>query len=150
MSRRRARQFALQAMYQSDLTSAAVAAALNSLWSGLMDDEGIDDQRAPESAEVEFAQRLSFGATEHVATIDTLIESCSTNWRIARMSLVDRNILRLAGFELMKCEDIPATVTINEAVELAKLFGTAESRSFVNGIVDQMARRLERLPGASR
>ena len=100
MSRRRARQFALQAMYQADLSTEPVASALNALWSGLMDGDGIEDVRAPESDEVEFAQKISFGATEHRAEIDELIEQCSTNWRIVRMPLVDRNVLRLAAFEL--------------------------------------------------
>lgn len=149
-SRRRAREYALQALYQADLREIAVAAALNDLWSGLMDDEGIDEARPPESEEVEFAQRLAFGADERRAEIDALIEECSTNWRLVRMPVVDRNVLRLAAFELLVCTDIPATVSINEAVELAKRFGTADSRAFVNGIVDRMARQLNRLDPSKR
>jgi len=149
-SRRRAREYALQSLFHADLSGVAVTAALNALWAGMMDGEGIENPRAPESEEVEFAQRLAFGVQDRREAIDSLIESCSTNWRLVRMPVVDRNILRMAAFELMELVDIPATVTINEAVELAKRFGTAESRAFVNGIVDRMARQLGRLSRSSR
>ena len=149
-SRRRAREFALQRLYQADLSGLPIPAALNALWSGLMDAEGMEGERPPESEEVEFAQRLAYGVEERREAIDGLIEECSTNWRLPRMPIVDRNILRLAAYELMECTDIPATVSINEAVELAKRFGTAESRAFVNGIVDRMARQLERIPARRR
>lgn len=144
-SRRQARQFALQALYQADMRGITAMAALNDLWSGLMDGEGLDDGRPPASDEVEFAQRLVDGTLANQAELDALIEQCSTNWRLPRMPVVDRNILRLAAFELAHCPDIPATVSVNEAVELAKRYGTADSRAFVNGIVDRMGRQLERL-----
>jgi N utilization substance protein B len=144
-SRRRAREYALQALYQADLGKIAVMDALQALWSGLMDDEGMDDLRPPESAEVEFAQRLVCGVSQHREAIDALIDECSTNWRLARMPVVDRNIVRLAGFELMECQDIPSNVSINEAIELAKRFGGADSRAFVNGLVDRMGRQLGRV-----
>ncbi|MEZ4321386.1 MAG: transcription antitermination factor NusB [Myxococcota bacterium] len=144
-SRRRARQFALQAMYQADLMDMSAMASLNHLWSGHLDGEGLDDDSTPDSEEVEFAQRLVQGAIDDMPALDTLIEECSTNWRLPRMPLVDRNILRLAAFELKHCKDIPANVSVNEAVELAKQYGTADSRAFVNGIVDRMGRQLGRL-----
>src|SRR5688572_23924054 len=147
-SRRRSRQFALQALYQSDVSGHPLQSALNALWTGLLEGEGLDpDGRGPESEEVEFAQKLALGVEAKKAEIDDLIERCSTNWRLVRMPVVDRNILRMAAFELMECPDIPATVSINEAVELAKRFGTADSRAFVNGIVDRMARQLGRIEG---
>lgn len=149
-SRRRARTYALQALYHVDVTGEPVTAALQGLWAGLIDGEGFDEERPPESEEVEFAQRLAVGTTEHLESIDALIEECSTNWRLVRMPVVDRNILRLAAFELMECQDIPATVSINEAIELAKGFGTKDSRAFVNGMVDRMARQLGRLPAGGR
>lgn len=146
-SRRQAREYALQALFQADLREVTVSAALNDLWSGLMDDEGLDDSRPPESEEVEFAQRLARGVDERRAEIDTLIEDSSTNWRLVRMPVVDRNVLRIAAFELLACSDIPATVSINEAIELAKRYGSGDSRAFVNGIVDRIARHLGRLDG---
>lgn len=145
-SRRRARQFAVQALFQADFHGLGAGASLEHLWSGLMDAEGLDAEEAPpDSQEIEFATRLVQGALEKQSQIDTLIESCSTNWRLPRMPLVDRNILRLAAFELMACDDIPPHVSINEAIELSKHFGTADSRKFVNGIVDRMARQLDRI-----
>jgi transcription antitermination protein NusB len=144
-SRRQAREYALQAMFQADVREVGVQQALSDLWSGLMDGEGIDHTRPPESEEVEFAQRLCLGVDQNHTRIDTLIEECSTNWRLPRMPVVDRNVLRLAAFELMCCPDIPANVSINEAIELAKKFGSQDSRAFVNGIVDRMARQLGRI-----
>ena len=146
-SRRRSRHFALQALYQADLSEESLSTALAALWAGMVEGEGIGDSKPPESEEVEFAQRVAHGVEQHREPIDELIESCSTNWRLSRMPLVDRNVLRMAAFELMHCPDIPATVSINEAVELAKRFGTADSRAFVNGIVDRMARQLNRISG---
>ncbi|MCO4744412.1 MAG: transcription antitermination factor NusB [Proteobacteria bacterium] len=144
-SRRRAREYALQALYTADLKGDTIPAALNALWAGLVDGEGIDESRPAESEEVEFAQRLALGVDSNREGIDALIEECSTNWRIPRMPVVDRNILRLAAFELQECSDIPANVSVNEAIELAKKYGTKESRAFVNGIVDRMGRKLDRL-----
>ncbi len=147
-SRRKSRQYALQALYQSDMSGEALPSAMNALWSGMLDGEGLeDDARPPESEEVEFAQKIAFGVEQKRERIDELIESCSTNWRLVRMPVVDRNILRMAAYELIDCPDIPATVSINEAVELAKKYGTADSRAFVNGIVDRMARQLDRISG---
>lgn len=144
-SRRRSRSYALQALYHSDLTEVSVQAALSQLWAGLLDGDGLDGDRPPESEEVEFAQRLAAGVAADIGRIDSLIDECSTNWRVPRMPVVDRNILRIAAYELLACPDIPATVSINEAVELAKRFGTRESRSFVNGIVDRLARQVGRV-----
>lgn len=145
-SRRRARQFAVQALYQADFQGRSATASLEHLWAGLMDEAGFDEQAsAPDSAEIEFASRLVEGTIAHQDEIDAMIERCSTNWRLPRMPLVDRNILRLAAFELMHCDDIPPHVSINEAIELSKRFGTADSRSFVNGIVDRIARTVGRI-----
>lgn len=149
-SRRRAREFALQALFEADLREVSVASALNDLWGGMMDGEGIEDAQPPESEEVEFAGRLARGVDEHRPRIDALIEESSLNWRLARMPIVDRNILRIAAFELLNCPDIPATVSINEAIELAKRWGSSDSRAFVNGIVDRVARQLGRLDASTK
>lgn len=144
-SRRRARVFALQALYCADVRGGSAASCLNDLWSALMDDDGIEGERIPESPEVEFATRLARGVEDTVDGIDALIEQCSTNWRLPRMPVVDRNILRMAAYELRSCSDIPASVSVNEAVELAKAYGGTDSRAFINGIVDRMGRQLGRL-----
>ena len=149
-SRRRAREFALQALCCSDLVEVSGQGALAGLWATLLEGEGVEGIRPAHSEEVEFAQHLVRGVGEHRDGVDTLVEQCSTNWRVERMPLVDRNILRMAGFELQECADVPATVCINEAIELAKRFGGAESRAFVNGLVDRMARQCGRLPADGR
>ena len=141
-SRRRAREYALQALYQADLAKDSVPDALSGLWTGQLEGDEEDElaKRAADSEEIEFATRLARGVEEIRAELDRSIEASSTNWRVSRMSIVDRNILRLGTFELVHCPDIPANVSINEAVELAKRFGTKDSRSFVNGILDRIAR----------
>ena len=146
-SRRRSREYALQILYATDLVARATKDAQNDLWSILMDGDGVDGLRPPESEEVEFAQRLVEGVSENRERLDAGIEAASTNWRLARMPSVDRNILRLASYELADCMDIPANVSVNEAIELAKRFGGADSRAFVNGIVDRIGRTLGRLEG---
>lgn len=140
-SRRRAREHVLQALYTADMGQHDLDGALNALWDSLMDDtDGAFGGRAADTEEVEFARQLAQGVEELRAEIDGMIETCSTNWRVERMSLVDRNILRMGVYELLHIEDIPANVTLNEAVELAKRFGTVDSKAFVNGILDRVAR----------
>ena len=83
-----------------------------------------------------YARQLVEGICQHQETIDKQISSHSHNWRVSRMSLVDRNILRIAAFEMQHVEDVPATVAINEALEIAKRFAEPDSVSFINGILD--------------
>ena len=140
-SRRRAREYALQALFQSDMAETEISRALNALWSGLLEDEdGSLGGRQADSSEIDFASSLATGVEQERNVLDRKIESCSTNWRMSRMPHVDRNILRMGAYELLFMEDVPAHVTINEAVELAKKYGTSESRGFVNGILDRLAR----------
>ncbi|MCP4449123.1 MAG: transcription antitermination factor NusB [Myxococcales bacterium] len=89
-----------------------------------------------------FAEGIVDNAREHMAEIDEEVQSASKNWRLERMSTVDRNILRLAAAELMYDESVPTKVVINEAIELAKRFGTTESPAFVNGILDRVAAKV--------
>ena len=91
---------------------------------------------------VEFARILARGTAARRDEIDGHISEASINWKIARMSLVDRNILRMATFEFLALDDVPAMVSINEAIELGKRFGTSDSGGFINGILDRIARTL--------
>ena len=98
-----------------------------------------------------FFHRLVDGVRQNRETIDTVIEQFSSNWKISRMSCVDRNILRIAVFELLYCADIPPKVSINEAIDVGKRFGTEESGAFINGILDSIrlameANKLQRIP----
>ncbi|MEE2788784.1 MAG: transcription antitermination factor NusB [Myxococcota bacterium] len=90
----------------------------------------------------EFVERLVRGVAAHSSAIDELIGRYSLNWKVARMGQVDRNILRLAAFELAFESDVPTKATLNEAIEIAKRFGTDESGKFVNGILDRIAQEL--------
>jgi N utilization substance protein B len=138
-SRRRAREYALQALFQCDLAEIEVPEGVRRFWAAQVSDDGTLVERPVESDEAEFTERLLSGVSDNHEAIEERIEAVSTNWRVARMPGVDRNILRLAAFELLFCTDIPANVTINEAIELAKRFGGAESSGFVNGILDRIA-----------
>ena len=142
MARRKAREFALKALYQADVSEGLGTDALAGLWAGLLDGE--QDEKPAEADEIEFAERLVGSVDENKARIDELIESASKNWRLVRMPTVDRNILRLAAGEMLLMSDVPVSVSINEAVELAKRFGDKESRAFVNGILDRIASILGR------
>jgi N utilization substance protein B len=137
-SRRAARALALQILYAADGEAAAgdVAAAIAS-WPADFELEIDADGR-------ELAGRLAGDAAHHAAAIDERITGASRNWRLERMGRVDRNILRLAVGELMTTPATPVRVVINEAVELAKRFGTADSAAFVNGLLDRIAASLGR------
>ncbi|MES2638258.1 MAG: transcription antitermination factor NusB [Myxococcota bacterium] len=136
--RRRAREFAVQALYAVDIGGVTGANALSGLWAGRLDDtDQVEEPIGHE--EMEFAQELVRGVTENREALDQRIEAASLNWRLPRMPAVDRNILRLGAHEIIARADIPASVSINEAIEVAKRFGGAESRAFVNGILDRIA-----------
>ena len=140
-SRRRAREYALQALYQLDLDGGEVRPAMDALWSGILDSP--DDSlgaHEPEPDEIAFATKLAEGVRADRELLDERIQSSSTNWRVGRMAVVDRNILRLGAYEILNRPEIPVNVSINEAVELAKRYGTQESKAFVNGILDRIAR----------
>lgn len=106
--------------------------------------EAASDAYAIEAADAEakdYAEALIRGVSAHREALDALIQGISLHWRIERMALVDRNILRLAAFELTHlAEEVPRKVVINEAVELAKTFGGAESGAFVNGVLDRIGK----------
>jgi N utilization substance protein B len=85
-----------------------------------------------------FAEQLVNGVLEHKKDLDTLIGKYATNWKVSRMQIVDRNILRLGAYELLWLDEVPAKVTVNEAIELARDFGDEEAAKFVNGILDKV------------
>jgi len=127
-TRRRAREIALQVLYQLDLDPGDPKKVLALHWENFQ----------PSEQAREFCVRLVEGVLQNGKEIDRLIEEHSENWTLKRMAVVDRNILRLAAFELRYCPDIPFKVTLNEAVELAKKFGADDSGAFINGILDRV------------
>jgi N utilization substance protein B len=137
-SRSKARECALQALYQLDTAGGSPSDVLAGLWAHF---ELVDDDTKG------FAEALVRGAQREQKTIDELIQRTSTNWKLERMARVDRNILRLAVYEILKRADVPVKVTLNEAVELSKKYGSEESSAFVNGILDRIAHSPD-LPGA--
>ena len=126
--RSRARQIALQVLYQVDLVGADRDLALQEHLAG----------QAPDPEVSDFAQRLVDGVALHLPELDAEMTRVAENWRLERMPTIDRNIMRMAIYELMFMDDIPPKVSINEAIELAKRYGDAESGSFVNGILDRV------------
>jgi transcription antitermination protein NusB len=138
-SRRTGRAYALQLLYARDGDPSTDVAGFAASWAEAFDLEIDATAQA-------FAKDLVAAASSHAARIDELIAAASKNWRIDRMSRVDRNILRLGACELVAFRDVPVKVVINEAVELAKRFGTAESSAFVNGVLDRIATAVGRHP----
>jgi len=136
-ARRTGRERALQALYQLEMSPGTPAEALASAWGSESADNA--EQGKPDPDAQRFAQELVTGVVQHRAEIDRLIEEHSHNWRLDRMSRIDRNVLRLGIFELKYRPDIPRKVSLNEAVELGKNFGTEESSAFVNGLLDRIA-----------
>ena len=138
-SRRTGRAYALQLLYARDGDPATDVAGAAASWAEAFDLEIDPTAQA-------FARDLVAAAADRAARLDELVASASKNWRIDRMSRVDRNILRLGACELVAFRDVPVQVVINEAVELAKRFGTAESSAFVNGVLDRIASAVGRHP----
>ncbi|HEY0077347.1 MAG TPA: transcription antitermination factor NusB [Pyrinomonadaceae bacterium] len=135
-SRRKARECALQMLFAADVMGAERADELvRSYWQELSDSETDDAAR-------EFASRLAVGTLAHVEEIDERIRSRAEHWRISRMAVVDRNVLRLAVYEFLH-EPTPRTVAINEALEIARRFSTYEATQFINGILDAIKRDLD-------
>ena len=132
--RRAAREIALALLYSGDISEKDVT-------------EIVDDGAYPadDLALSEYAEMLIAGVSEHVDDIDKRLASTSENWSIDRMPVVDRAILRLATFEMIYVEDVPVSVSINEAVEHAKMYGGEDDSSrFVNGVLGRIARMLEK------
>jgi len=132
-NRSRARECAVQFLYQCELNGGA------DLRKGDLD---AFLKENGETAEVRrFAEGLVRGYWEHRETIDRRIEEISQNWRLDRMAAIDRNIIRLGAYELMFRDDVPALVSINEAIEMAKKFSTQKSGRFVNGVLDSLRKK---------
>ena len=129
MSRRQAREKALQTLFQVDMGSMEPQGALNNT----LEEFPVRDEIRP------FLEELVFGTLKVLPVLDEIIGQVALAWNIERMANVDRNVLRLALYEIYFREDIPVNVTLNEAIELAKLYGDAESGKFVNGILGKIA-----------
>ncbi len=132
-NRRAAREYALQMLYQWDLRRDNLDASIATFW---------EVTRAEDEVRT-FADRLVRGTVVHVEAIDRVIERHAKNWRLERMETLDRNLLRLAAQELLHEPDTPATVVIDEAIEVARRFSTRGSPRFINGLLDSIRKEIE-------
>ncbi|MGQ9570161.1 MAG: transcription antitermination factor NusB [Thermodesulfovibrionales bacterium] len=136
MKRRRAREYALQILFQIDFKGKEITDKdLKGFWS---------DKDVSEDIK-KFTEALVKGTLQRLGEIDSKIEKVAENWVLNRMAAVDRNILRLAAYEILYRKDIPLAVTINEAIEIAKKFSTSEAAPFINGILDRLAKEVVRV-----
>lgn len=149
--RRRSREIALQILHQIDAgglppeSDADVDKAIAryfehlAMKGGPAREEDDDEVAAEVAAKIDrpLVQELVRGVTQHWAELDETLTNLSQNWRLERMAIVERNVIRIALFELKYCENVPVNVVLNEAVELAKRYGTAEGAAFTNGLLDR-------------
>lgn len=136
MSRRLARETALQVLFQLDMTGETEnLKPVVYKWA--------EEFAVPEGS-IPFAEELVKGTLTHKEAIDQKLEKLSEGWPLARMANVDRNLLRLATYEILFREDIPGRVTLNEAIEIAKRYGSDESAKFVNGILDKVVESINK------
>ncbi len=138
-TRRRARECALQLLYMWEFHRSLSHAGTSAFWT---------DRPQEEVATQDFSNVLVEGVVRRLEEVDELIRKASLNWRIDRMATVDRNILRLATFELMEVTDTPMKVVLNEAIELSKRYGSEDSSAFVNGVLDKIGSTLR--PGQKK
>jgi transcription antitermination protein NusB len=129
-TRRKARELAVQLLYQHDLAKVDPEESMRLFW-----------EHFPVDTEArEFCTQLVLGTLDRLAVIDELLTEASENWSLHRMSVVDRNILRLATYELVDRPDIPPSVSLNEAIEIAKKYSSPDAAVFINGVLDRVKR----------
>ena len=134
-TRRKAREFAVQILFQEDMNRQdEISSLLKSFW---------EDKEASDEARL-FAEELVTGTIENLSDIDDTIKRYSEHWDIKRMGVLDRNVIRLGVYELLYRDDIPSNVSINEAVDIAKYFSDELSGKFINGILDKINRESPR------
>jgi len=130
-ARRKARELALQMLYQADLSGNGADIILSTF----------EDLQKSKPNTREFAVKIFKGTVDHLQEIDDMIQLQADNWRLSRMAVVDRNIIRMSIYEFLHETDTPKLVIIDEAIEIAKKFGTQKSSQFINGILDGILKR---------
>jgi N utilization substance protein B len=148
MKRRLGRELAVQCLYQIEMNAAGVDEALETAFREAKDEEGesgirFTDETGDEGELREYTRGLVTGTLGHLRKIDDILSACLKGWRMERLSRVDRQVLRLAVYEILEREDVPTKAAVNEAIEIAKHYGTEESGKFVNGVLGQIIRRLD-------
>ena len=130
-ARRKARELALQMLYQHDVSGNATDAIVTTF----------EDLQKSKPNTREFAEKIFRGTVDNLTRIDDMIQQQADNWRLSRMAVVDRNIIRMSVYEFLHETDTPKLVIIDEAIEIAKKFGTQKSSQFINGILDGILKR---------
>lgn len=130
-ARRKARELALQMLYQHDLSGNSADTIVSTF----------EDLQKSKASTREFATKIFKGTLDHLEKIDEMIVAQADNWRLSRMAVVDRNIIRMSIYEFLHEHDTPKLVIIDEAIEIAKRFGTQKSSQFINGILDGILKR---------
>lgn len=143
MKRRQAREIAVQSLYLMEMNEVKAEQAVHTMIHEVKDDE--EPIREYRAEDLQFVIGLVQGVSERSSAIDELVSGYLQGWKVERLSRVDKQILRLAVYELFYLEDTPHKVAINEAIELAKHFGTEESGKFVNGVLGKMVRETEQI-----
>lgn len=143
--RRQSREIALQMLYQLEMSDLHPYEAIELYYQVVSDNED-EPSEIPETIRP-FAEMLVNGVYGHREEIDRMIVSASENWRLERMSVIDRNVLRIAVFEMLYCLEIPPKVSINEAIDLGKTFGSPDSGAFINGILDHILPDIDNIRG---
>jgi len=138
--RRKARESTLQILFQLEFNSNQPETTIKQYW---------ESRRTSEEIK-EYSHWLVNGIMSHQREIDSVIQSVSEHWRLSRMAVIDRNILRLAVFELLFEEDMAAAIIINEAIEIAKKYSSEEAATFVNGILDAIRKKLKSIKKAKK
>lgn len=130
-ARRKARELALQMLFQFDMSGNAPDMIISTF----------EELQKSKPNTREFATKIFRGTVDHIASIDDMIQEQAENWRLSRMAAVDRNIIRMSIYEFMHENDTPKLVIIDEAIEIAKKYGTQKSSQFINGILDGILKR---------
>ncbi len=131
--RRKGREYALQSLFQIDVSHEAVENVFPLFWEGREEPQELRD----------FTERLVKGVGQNITRLDSIIAEHAEHWRLNRMAIVDRNILRIAIYEFLYEVDTPLIVVIDEAIEIAKKFGSDESGAFINGVLDAVKKKVE-------
>lgn len=145
MKRRLARELTVQSMYHMEMNEVSAAEAVEMLLQEAAADNESEVVLSDTAKLRDYVQKLVEGAWEHRKALDELLAEYLKGWQVSRLSRVDRQILRLAAYEMVFMDDVPAKVAVNEAIELSKHFGTEESGKFVNGVLGRIIQELEQL-----
>ncbi|MNC33919.1 transcription antitermination factor NusB [Paenibacillus ihuae] len=147
MKRRLAREIIVQSLYQMEMNDVDSAEAVEMLIAEAADENETEHVITDEIELKAYVVQHVNGVWEHKAAIDDMLEHYLKGWQMSRLSRVDRQILRLATFEMVFADDVPAKVAVNEAIDLAKHFGTEDSGKFVNGVLGKMIQEVDTLKG---